>query len=496
MIANAQTIFPILVFDTTDTWDCLLELVKPELDQTGLARLRKILEPACKCVVVERHYIDKDYRDTFSNFHSKRFNTPRSRCVRLHFFSAPVTEDSVAFGEASAQSTYLGYSVIRPTKPNCIGRTFLSHALRVNPSAHLSKCTEEAHLMGAAFNVEGFPFISQDSDATVCAEASLWMLLRYYSNRYPWYSEILPFQITNLTADQAYGMRVSPSGGRNSWQLAEGLRSQRFSPIIYARDQIEEKFPGQGQFYHLLYTYIESGLPLLATMPGHVVVAFGHTSDYSLPAPSGGDFVYSSHFNRAFVINDDNTFPYQMLNQNGPIDPRDSEYSWAKIEEFIVPLPEKVFLPAEEVKNAIEVLLKHPKAGLAQSPTLQNRRILLRLFLTSARSFKRRLHGRGMGNRTVERIYRQIPMPHFIWVCEIADYMQYSASRKVLGEVIWDATRNAHEPDGWIALHLPEKLIIDQGSILNKDQKLEVYNIANHECYSIFQSNLHSLQQI
>src|SRR5207253_7911630 len=141
----------------------------------GLAQLRKILEPTCKCVVVERHYIDKDYRDTFSNFHSKRFNTPRSRCVRLHFFSAPVTEDSVAFGEASSQSTYLGYSVIRPTKPNCIGRTFLSHTLRVNPSAHLSKCAEEAHLMGAAFNVEGFPFISQDSDATVCAEASLWM---------------------------------------------------------------------------------------------------------------------------------------------------------------------------------------------------------------------------------------------------------------------------------------------------------------------------------
>jgi hypothetical protein len=500
MITNRNSVFPVVLFDETDRWECLLELAKSHLDVNGLKRLQKVLSRKCKCVVIEHHYIDKDYRDTFSNFHSKRFNTPDSRCVRLHFFSLHVTHEEIAAAAAEADASarqkvgnsYLGYSVIRPTKPYCIGRTFLSHVLRVNPSAHLSTCKEEVHLMGTPIQVQGFPFISQDSDATVCAEASLWMLLRYYSNRYRWYSEVLPFQVTSLTADHAYGSRVYPSGGRNSWQLAEGLRLQRFSPMIYNRQEIESKF--KGQFDHLLYTYVESGLPLLATVPGHVMVIFGHTSNYSLPLPKKtGDFIYSSHFNRAYVVHDDNCFPYQMLNQEGPKEERDSNYSWKEIDEFIVPLPEKVFLPAEEVKNAIEKVLRDPKAGLAQSKVLNGRPLLLRLFLTSARAFKRRLTERTMGNPLVEQAYRQIPMPHFFWVCEIADYMEYSSSRKVLGEVIWDATRNAHEPDGWIALHLPEKLIIDQGAVLNKKQELQAWNLSEHKSYSLFQSNLHTL---
>jgi hypothetical protein len=492
MITNQQSIFPIVTFDAADSWDSLLTLVKPELDAKGLKRLKQVLEGKCQCVVVERHYIDKDYRDTFSNFHSKRFNTPSSRCVRLHFFSAPITEQAVAFGDAAAKKAYLGYSVIRPTKPNCVGRTLLSHVLRVNPSAHLSACDEEVHLMGAPLDVQGFPFISQDSDATVCAEAALWMILRYYSNRYPWYSETLPFEITSLTADHAYGMRVCPSGGRNSWQLAEGLRLKRFSPVIYSREEIDKRFPGQ--FDHLLYTYVESGLPLLATVPGHVIVVCGHTSDYTVAHPgSATQFVYSSHFNRAYVVHDDNEFPYQMLNMDGKKEERDSKFDWKQIEEFIVPLPEKVFLPAEEVKNAIEKVLKDPGVGLAQSAALKDKQILLRLFLTSARSFKRRLHDRGMGNDLVEQAYRQMPMPHFVWICEIADYVEYSSSRKVLGEIIWDATRNAHEPDGWIALHLPERLIMDHGSALNKNQDFRPYDLLMHNSYSLFQSNLHTL---
>jgi hypothetical protein len=80
-------------------------------------------------------------------------------------------------GDDRAKAAYLGYSVIRPVKPNCIGRTLLTHARR----------TEAVHLLGRQLEVEGFPFISQDSDATVCAESALWKLLRYYSNRYHLY---------------------------------------------------------------------------------------------------------------------------------------------------------------------------------------------------------------------------------------------------------------------------------------------------------------------
>lgn len=489
MITNPNGIFPIVAFDAQDDWDSLLAIVKPELDPRGLTRLKKVMDGKCHCVVVERHYIDKDYRDTFSHFHSKRFNTPPSRCVRLHFFTKAVTEDEIVTSENACADAYLGYSVIRPTKPNCIGRTFLSHKLRLHPESHLSTCMEKVHLFGQLLSVEGFPFISQDADATVCAQSALWMLLRYYSNRYPTYPEILPFQITNLANHHAAGTRVYPSSGLYSWQLAEALRLQRFSPLVYSRKQFKDNFD------HLLYTYVESGLPLLVTLPEHVIVAFGHHSDYERQRPAGvGDLAYTSHFNRAFVVCDDGCFPYQMLYDIGPGRTCDSKFSWPEIEEFIVPLPEKVFLAAEQVQTAIETVLHHPKTGFkTHSPLLSGKPLLLRLFLTSARSFKRRLHSRGMGNPIVQNIYRHLPMPHFIWVCEIADHDEYARDRKVLGEVIWDATRNAHEPDGWIALHFPEKLMVDVGSALNQPQRLKTFPVSTNNSYSLFQSNLHTL---
>ena len=98
-----------------------------------------------------------------------------------------------------------------------------------------------------------------------------------------------------------------------------------------------------------------------------------------------------------------------------------------------------------------------------------------------------------MGNSTVQNVYRHLPMPHFIWVCEIADHDEYARDRKILGEVIWDATRNAHEPDGWIALHFPEKLVVDVGSALNQPQRLNTFPLGTNNSYSLFRSNLHTL---
>lgn len=487
MIVEPTGVYPVVVFDAVDSWHSLLPLASPHLDVRGLNRLKPVLDGVCKCVVLERDYIDKDYRDTFSNFHSKRFSTPVSRCLRLHFFDDPISEEQIVASPSTAASHYLGYSVIRPTKPNCVGRTMLSHRLRTDKTAHLSYCTEGVSLLGSRIEVQGFPFISQDADATVCAESALWMLLRYYSTKYPWYSEILPFQITSLAAHHAVGKRVYPSAGLFSWQLAEALRLQRFSPVIYSRAQYAD-------FDHLLYTYIESGLPLLITVPSHVVVGYGHRSDYKKERPPGQEFVYTSHFNEAYIVNDDNCFPYQTLGSNGAKGPTDSKYNWGAVEEFIVPLPERVFLPAEQVRIAAEIILKHKTVGIAaRSPILAGKELVYRLFLTSSKSFKRSLRSRGMGDPAVEQIYRRLPMPHFIWVCEIAEYADYANDRKILGEILWDATRNAHEPDGWIALHYPEELLVDVGAAFNRRQELQTLPLAGKISYSLFVSNLHSL---
>lgn len=492
MIVREPSVFPVLNLDDNHSWEALIALSGGYLDTQGLDRLTSVLDGKCQSVIVEREYIDKDYRDTFANFHAKRFSTPPSRCVRLHFFEKPITEDQLDNPEnLRTDNGYLGYSVIRATRPNSVGRTFLSHSVRMNPDSHLCLCEERVQVLGAKLEVTGFPFISQDGDATVCAESSLWMILRYLSNRYSNYAETLPFQITKLASNHASGNRVFPSSGLYSWQLAEALKLRDVSPVVYSRNQFKDKFE------HLLYTYIESGFPLLTTVKGHVFVSFGHASNFeAIHAPSAGKFRYTSCFNESLTICDDNCFPYQSLRCNSAgKSALCSTFTFADIQEFIVPLPEKVFLSAEAAQEAIEKVLQDPETGISKlSPTLACEDLTLRLFLTTGRALKSKLTERGMGHDLVKSIYRQIPLPHFIWVCEISVTSQYVTDFKIHGEILWDATRNAYEPNGWLALHYPESLIVDVGSIFNGSQELKTFSLSESQAYPIFQSNLNPLK--
>jgi len=97
-----------------------------------------------------------------------------------------------------------------------------------------------------------------------------------------------------------------------------------------------------------------------------------------------------------------------------------------------------------------------------------------------------------MGSTLVEQIYRNLPLPHFIWVCEISHLTLYP--ERVLGEIIWDATRNAYEPDGWIALHYPETLIVDRGAALNGPPELLNFTLKEWSTYPVYRSNLEEIK--
>ncbi len=496
MIDGEDTILPIVTFDTNTTWDSLYDLAKSHLERDGLVRLVAALSSSAKCVAVEREYIDKDYRDTFSNFHSKRFSTPSSRCLRLHFFDREVTRANLR--EACVDETkrkdlnasYLGYAVIRPTKPNCIGRALLTPASRGPASAYARLCNEQVSILGTELQIEGFPFISQDSDVTVCAESAVWMILRYFSNRYHLYPETFPFQVVNLTRDFAFGQRNIPSSGLYVWQMAEALRKIGRPPVIYARSNFKDNFE------HLLYTYIESGIPVLAGLKHHVVVAFGHRSNFAAN-PAGTETIFTSAYNDAFVINDDNHVPYQLLHKTGLVSgsgAQASRYKFEDIVDFIAPLHEKVFLTAESFQTVVTAILeKNAVFGFrALSPALQNGRLVLRLFLTTGKSFKKHLGSRKMGNSMVEEANRNLPLPHFLWVCEISNSDAYSR-HEIYGEILWDATRNAREPNGWIALHYPEVLIVDMGSALNQGQNLFKFKLQDSTPYPLYKNNLQAI---
>lgn len=172
MINGENSPLPLLCFDAQHGWSDLLTLAGPFLDPGGLHRLQTCLTQTVKAVLVERHYIDKDYRDTFSNFHSKRFSTPDSRCIRLHFLDTAL--DPLAIREpARLQAAYCGYAVIRPTRPNSIGRTLIDPHKLPNVKGTMRLCEESVCVQGTEVRTSGFPFLSQDADVTVCAQSAL-----------------------------------------------------------------------------------------------------------------------------------------------------------------------------------------------------------------------------------------------------------------------------------------------------------------------------------
>ncbi|MDI6792473.1 MAG: hypothetical protein QME81_06350, partial [bacterium] len=150
---------------------------------------------------------------------------------------------------------------------------------------------------------------------------------------------------------------------------------------------------------------------------------------------------------------------------------------------------------AESFQKVVTGILGRQDLGYhTLSPTLAASPLLLRLFLTTGKSFKKRLTEREMGHPTVDDIYRNLPLPHFIWICEISHRDLY-LKQKIWGEILWDATRNAYEPDGWIALHYPEMLVVDIGSTLNMPRELASFDLEDSTPYAVYRNNLEEIIQ-
>ena len=118
----------------------------------------------------------------------------------------------------------------------------------------LSLSPEKITLFGRSLKVKGFPFSGQDTDVTTCAQATLWMLRRYYSNRYSQYAETRPYELAKLAREHLRGDRAFPASGLSDWQMAEMLRGLGFSPVIYAKSKVAD-------FRKLLHIYLDSGIP-------------------------------------------------------------------------------------------------------------------------------------------------------------------------------------------------------------------------------------------
>ena len=470
-LQNPLTAYP--VGKTSAQWQ-QLKTDCPSLSDWGIKTLRQGLDGYVGTVLMEPRYICKDHRNLFSNFYSKKTNPRSHECTRLHFFSDPdLTSRKFLLDGETSQPGYLGYSVIRPVPERCLGRTVIDPYLvgrNVSAGFYTMRTPFRLHCSGHLLTTHGYPYMSQDTDVTVCAHATLWGVCRYLSERHSTYAELLPYDLVRLTAPTVG--RVTPYRGMTYQDYSKILSDFGCHPVIILAKNPTTATTIMPEALQEIYSYIESGLPVLASLHnaavgGHVAALVGHTLDFNRPPASDVDgLVDSSCFMDRFIVMDDNFFPYRLMGFPG--DPQNywSMFDIDKIVTGVCPFPEKVYLPAPKARNLARKILKGylsrgMRADFGTSDA--NDPLVTRLFVTTGASWKnRKLRMAVTNGTTTDTINTFIPeffLPHFIWVMEVAPY---SLHRQGLctAEIVLDATANELEESPVIYARIGASLIL------------------------------------
>jgi hypothetical protein len=442
------------------------------LEDWGVEVLRSGLDGFVCSIVLEPYYTCKDHRNLYSNFYSKKFLPSSSNCSRLHFFGhAGLQPKELLATPEKFQDSYLGFSVIRPVNTTCIGRTVIDPykiGKGIKEGFYLLRTQFRANINGNEFKVSGYPFTAQDLDATLCAHSALWGVCRYLSERYPHYKELYPFDLIRMTENREG--RTFPYRGMTYTDYCQILSDFGTCPVTMC---LRRKNPAgvmtfDRDVFQDLCAYVESGFPVLASLRlekgGHVVSLIGHTIDHGATITAADGFVDSSQFLKQFVVVDDNFFPYRQLGYDTDPENYGSIYETSPFTKGTVgikdivtmtcPLPEKVFLRAEDARKKA---MKHCEKFRSLLQKTGKAPFVRRLFVTNSTAFKRRkLAAAKSENDPASSLVASVHLPHFLWVMEVAPVDVYK-NGYCTAEIVLDATAGSAE-DGIIYIRIGDQM--------------------------------------
>jgi len=489
--------FELLSIKSKEDWDLLSTLYSSKYRGKHVFSNIVILAQRIKCltILIEHNYIDSCYRDQFSFLYSKSFKEYPGYCTRLHLFDIAYQNIDEIKNSDAKDLGYLGFIIISPLDVGNIGRTVLRPpTLDVNRYYYLCASSFKTHIFGKELTVAGMPFIQQDTMVMRCAQASIWMALQFmkeeYDLRAPSPSEIT---INATKYINLYG-RTAPSEGLVAQQLLNALSSMGYSPLFYVKKYMEKEHKWEPM--KIIYRYIESQIPVIAVLSNHVITIVGHVFKPTVKIPEvikNANIVTSDLWTSAFIIHDDANGPYRLLpsptenlasfEQEGLGDllpSRDSKCKTVKdINSIIIPLPPKVYLPAQYL-DIVEEIVKKPniinaiqiEADKGNQDALEYKSsldpqttnpLVLRSYLIISEKYKSRLDTLVGMSQILREQYKKMKMPRFIWITEITTASRLSEAdeekRTIFGEVILDATATRFGP-AWLSIHVPGWLFL------------------------------------
>ena len=474
---------------------------------------------SCQTVLFEYDYVDKDYQDEFSAFYAKAFKRYPARCTRLHFFGGRIPL-RVRLNLGRYRKVYLGFLIVRPTDLQRVGRTILRPTLTDHDHQFIH-CQADfyAHILGERFTVRGMPFIQQDSQVGACAQASLWMVARYFSARFG-LREYLPAQINQLAkATLALGRTLPAEHGLNEWQMLDALQGMGISALSYTLRELDDcssfldaAFPVDkpapdnsnaatiavqrsrqqtAKLADIAYRYIESGLPVILETNNHAFVAIGHTYTHA------ANVVAAIQRIPAFIVHNDNTGPYGELllfPQTGK-----EPMTFQDVERIITVLPAEVSLRGEEAearaRKAFEELLKQEPQDKTQGATIGDlllkrlrpelapafAQLEYRTYLILSTDFQKTLRDAIKARKFNRRLGTQMVLldyPKYVWVTEVSNPSLLDkpgrTDRQCLGRVVIDSTAPA-QTRSEIVVHCGDFVLFSDRNAETESSELDYF---------------------
>lgn len=410
-------------------------------------------------VLIERSYIDKDYRSTYYHFYAKMGREYRSDCVRLHFFDAAVSFDAEALDlrcDDNPEHHYYGYMVLRPTMVSTIGRTVLSPDVRRDAKGMVITSKHKVHLLGRTLRLHGFPSMDQHADIAVCAHVACWSILRHYSERYALHRELLVHDI-KVMAHQFDPGGLVPGNGLDVYEAERVFLAAGTYPLLVSK---HPKSPDD--FYAQMLAYLDSGFPLFVAMEGkgHAIVTIGRSWRDEANAAAGLTGENASSRVSNFTVIDDNYLPYRCV----PVhEVPDCQYSADDFDRFIVPLPEKIFYPASAVGPYAKNFAKYLRSHMPLPPEDET---VTRYFITTVAALRQfvRDNASQLGPELVAAVM-QLETAQFVWVVEYASAAQW-ARGEIAARAVLDASASPRDSAPlWMAHGMQTAIFFDRSTV-------------------------------
>jgi hypothetical protein len=449
-----------------------------------------------KSFIVEEEYLDRDFSEAYSSYYSKLFKRHTKICIRVTFFSADAVPalsikdagNRAVELEKIGQKDFLGWVILRPIHEAPIEKVVLRQLpLSGNLEGHLLvKSDQVVHVLGAELKISTSIMTQQDSRIGACAQAAIWSAARHFHLRHkgPWISTVGITEAA-LTQTEAFASTALPNGSESLSLngMVTALKAIGRKPLLYFADQTNPNVWNDVRPADVINRYVDSGIPVIIGLGfpnqriGHAVVATGQVlrsgSPVALlpPKPSRAEFTHG------FYVNDDQLGANLLMPRHASSTGANTPYNLSDNATFIlIPLPDKVFVPAEKAEIlswdllSVDYIQVWPKlvaaVGSKSAKSMGEKfieayntnQIVARTYLTYGWKYQYRLL-RNSTSSIMKEVVSQTELPRYVWVTEFGTNGSFSDGdkfrRRIFAHCVLDATAKNMGSDCRLLFHAP-----------------------------------------